>query len=246
MILEDNAVNEPKTGIVLAAGLGKRMHPITQTMPKPMVRVQGKPMLDRALDALDGTGVEKAVVNVHHLAEQIETHIETRISPAIEISDEREQLLDSGGGVKNALPILGDNPFYVLNGDSFWIEGTRPNLQHMSEYWNAQEMDILLLLANMTEAVGFDGKGDFQMDENGRLERRNELEIAPFAYAGAAIMKPELFDDTPDKPFSLNLLFDRALEQGRLFGLRLDGLWLHVGTPEAIREAEEAIARSAA
>ena len=239
-------VNSPKTGMVLAAGLGKRMHPITQTLPKPLVRVQGRSMLDRALDSLEHAGVEKAVVNVHHHAEQIETHLQERPAPAIEISDERDRLLDSGGGVKNALSKLGKEPFYLLNGDSFWVEGFRPNLERMAESWNSDKMDILLLVANMASAVGFETKGDFQMDGNGRLKRRSELEVAPFAYAGAAIMRPEIFENTPEEPFSLNILFDRALEQERMFGLRLEGLWLHVGTPDAIREAEEAIAKSAA
>ena len=236
----------PKTAMILAAGLGKRMHPITQTMPKPLVKVQGKAMLDRGLDALERVGVEQTVVNVHHHAGQLENYLQSRVSPEILISDERAQLLDSGGGVKNALSLLGDKPFYLLNGDSFWIEGSRPNLQRMAEIWDEDKMDLLMLLANMTTAVGFNTKGDFNMDGEGRLLRRCENEVAPFAYAGAMIVNPKVFENTPDGAFSLNILFDRALEQERLFGLRLEGLWLHVGTPDAIREAEEAIARSAA
>ncbi len=231
--------------MMLAAGLGKRMHPITQTMPKPLVKVQGKTLLDRGLDTLQGAGVETAVVNVHHHAEQIEAHVKSRATPQIHISDERDALLDSGGGIKKALSQLGTEPFYVLNSDSFWIEGTRPNLMGMADFWNADTMDILLLVASMAGAIGFNTKGDFLMDPDGRLARRGEHKTAPFAYAGAAIFNPGVFDGAPDGPFSINTLFDKALEQGRLFGLRLDGLWLHVGTPEAIREAEEAIAKSA-
>ena len=235
----------PKTGMMLAAGLGTRMHPITQTLPKPLVKVHGKTLLDYGLDALESAGVERAVVNLHHHPEQIEEHVRSRKAPEIRISDEREALLDSGGGIKKAVPDLGSDPFFVLNSDSFWVEGTKPNLQRMAEFWQADTMDILLLLADMAGAVGFSTKGDFLMDADGRLERRGEQKAAPFAYAGAAIINPEIFADSPDGPFSINILFDKALEQGRLFGLRLDGLWLHVGTPEAIREAEEAIAKSA-
>ena len=164
----------------------------------------------------------------------------------IELSDERDGLLDSAGGVIKALPKLGPAPFYLLNADSFWIEGFKPNLLRLAEIWNPDEMDILLLLAGMSSAVGFSSKGDFHMDADGRLMRREEGEVAPFAYAGAAIMKPSVFDNAPEGASSLNRQFDEALEKGRLFGLRLEGLWLHVGTPDAIREAEEAIARSAA
>jgi len=235
----------PKTAMMLAAGLGKRMDPITRTLPKPLVRVHGKTLLDHGLDALAGAGVERVIVNVHHHADQITAHLDARQTPEICISDEQKELLNSGGGISNVLPQLGAEPFYLLNADSFWVEGSRPNLVRMAEFWQADAMDILLLTADMANAIGFGTKGDFLMDGEGRLERRGEREIAPFAYAGAAILNPAIFDGAPDEPFSLNILFDKALEQGRLFGLRLDGLWLHVGTPEAIREAEEAIARSA-
>ena len=237
----------PSAGMVLAAGLGSRMRPITETLPKPLVKVHGKTLLDHGLDMLEKSGVGKAIVNVHHHADQVESHIKSRSDfEKIIVSDERSGLLDSGGGVKKALPLLGDNPFYVLNADSFWIEGCQPNLARMAECWDPEKMDVLLLLAGIANAVGFTSKGDFHMDAEGRLVRRNELEVASFAYAGAAILKPELFDGTPDGPFSLNHIFDEALENERMFGLRLEGLWLHVGTPEAIKEAEEAIAKSAA
>jgi MurNAc alpha-1-phosphate uridylyltransferase len=232
--------------MVLAAGLGKRMLPITRTIPKPLVRVHGKTLLDHALDALDAAGVESAVVNVHHLAAQIEAHLAARKSPSIVISDEREHLLESGGGVATALPHLGSEPFFIVNSDTFWVEGYRPNLLHLAEQWDGEQMDMLLLLAATPKAVGYSGAGDFTMDSEGRLSRRRERQVAPFVYAGAAICKPGIFRDLPQGAFSLNLLFDRLLEQGRLFGIRLDGLWLHVGTPDSIAEAEEAIERSTA
>lgn len=236
----------PENAMVLAAGLGTRMRPITDKIPKPLVVVQGKTLLDHGLDALENAGVKKSVVNVHYHAEQIVDHVARRNKMQIEISDEREELLDSGGGIAKAMPSLGDKPFYLLNADSFWVEGYRPNLMRMAEAWDNEKMDILLLLACMTNAVGFGSKGDFLMDADGRLERRGELRIAPFAYAGAAILHPRIFENAPKGKFSLNRQFDEAIENQRMFGLRLEGLWLHVGTPDAIVEAEEAIARSAA
>jgi len=236
----------PERAMVLAAGLGTRMRPITDTMPKPLIKVQDKTLLDHGLDALETANVKKSVVNVHYHADQIIKHVANRNSMEIEISDERDELLDSGGGIANALPSLGTNPFYLLNADSFWVEGCRPNLVRMAEAWDEEKMDILLLLAGMANAVGFGSKGDFVMDADGRLERRGELKVAPFAYAGAAILHPRIFENTPQGKFSLNKQFDEAIEQERMFGLRLEGLWLHVGTPDAIDEAEDAIARSAA
>jgi len=236
----------PETAMVLAAGLGTRMRPITDTMPKPLVSVQGKTLLDHGLDALENAGVKKSVVNVHYHADQIVDHVAKRTTMETEISDERNELLDSGGGISKALPALGSSPFYLLNADSFWVEGCRPNLVRMAEAWDEEKMDILLLLAGMANAVGFGSKGDFVMDADGRLERRGELKIAPFAYAGAAILHPRIFENAPEGKFSLNKQFDEAIEKERMFGLRLEGLWLHVGTPDAIGEAEEAIARSAA
>jgi MurNAc alpha-1-phosphate uridylyltransferase len=236
----------PKKAMVLAAGLGTRMRPITDSIPKPLVEVYGKTLLDHGLDALARSGVEEAVINVHYLADQIEAHVANRTDLKIIISDERDGLLDSGGGIANALPHLGEDPFYLINADSFWIEGYEPNLVRMANEWNEQDMDIMLLLSSMSNAVGFGSRGDFSMDPDGRLERRGEKKIAPFAYAGAAILDPAIFAKAPKGAFSLNRQFDEALEKDRLFGLRLEGLWLHVGTPDAIREAEDAIAKSAA
>lgn len=236
----------PKKAMVLAAGLGSRMRPLTDNKPKPLIEVQGKTLLDHGLDALVRAGVEEAVVNVHYHADQIEEHLATRKDIAISISDERAALLDSGGGIAKALPKLGKNPFFLLNADSFWVEGFQPNLVRMAKQWVTDEMDILLLLSGMTNAVGFNSKGDFEMDPNGRLSRRGEGLVAPFGYAGAAIINPEIFANAPKGAFSLNKQFDEAIENERLFGMRLEGLWLHVGTPDAILEAENAIAMSAA
>lgn len=236
----------PKKAMVLAAGLGTRMRPITDTMPKPLIRVHGKTLLDHALDALQRSGVVEAVVNVHYHADQIIDHVASRTDIRVTVSDEQEELLDSAGGIIKALPHFGTEPFFVLNADSFWVEGFKPNLVRMAEQWNAEEMDILLLLAGTCSAIGFGSKGDFTMDADGRLERRPELEVVPFAYAGAAILKPEIFDNAPTGASSLNRQFDQAIEKQRLFGMHMDGLWLHVGTPEAIIQAEEAIAKSAA
>ncbi len=237
----------PKRAMVLAAGLGKRMRPITATVPKPLVEVGGRALIDHALDRLETAGVERAVVNVHYLPQLMRAHLtRRRRPPEVVISDETAKLLDTGGGIKHALPLLGDDAFYLLNSDSFWIEGARPNLHWLSGTWDDTAMDILLLLAPTVRSIGYRGPGDFRMDTSGRLTRRPEREVVPFAYAGAAILHPRIFEGAPDGPFSLNLLFDKAAEAERLFGVRMDGFWLHVGTPEAIGEAEMSIADSAA
>ena len=231
---------------VLAAGLGKRMRPITATVPKPLVEVAGKALLDHALDRAAEGGISRAVVNVHWLADLIESHLARRTGgPAITVSDERAELLETGGGVKKALAAFGGAPFVVLNSDSFWLEGPEPNLGRLVAGWDAAAMDILLLVAPTATSLGYEGAGDFLMEADGRLVRRGERGVAPFIYAGVAVLSPGLFDGTPDGAFSLNLLFDRAIERRRLYGLRLDGQWLHVGTPEAIAAAEARVAASA-
>ncbi|MEE7502825.1 nucleotidyltransferase family protein [Methylobacterium mesophilicum] len=235
---------------VLAAGLGKRMRPVTATVPKPLVEVAGKALLDHALDRVAEAGITNAVVNVHYLADLIEGHLARRAEgaapgPATTVSDERAALLETGGGIRKALPLLGDAPFVVLNSDSFWLEGPASNLRRLIDTWDGDRMDGLLLVAPTATSLGYEGAGDFVMDPDGRLERRGERAVAPFIYAGVAILAPGLFVDTPDGAFSLNLLFDRAIGSGRLFGMRLDGQWLHVGTPEAIRAAEERVRASA-
>jgi|FEC22Drversion2_1045045.scaffolds.fasta_scaffold00009_130 MurNAc alpha-1-phosphate uridylyltransferase len=237
-------VTAPTTAMVLAAGLGTRMRPITERLPKPLVPVAGRPLIDQVLDRLAAAGVREAVVNVHHLADQIEAHLSGRQVPRIRISDERDGLLDTGGGIVRALPMLGPGPFYLANTDSLWIEGARPLLGRLAEAWQDDRMDGLLVLAPTVTASGYGGTGDFLLDTAGRLTRRPERTTAPFAYTGVAILSPRLFDDAPNGRFSLNLLFDRAIATGRLHGLRLDGLWMHVGTPSAIAEAETMIENS--
>jgi MurNAc alpha-1-phosphate uridylyltransferase len=236
----------PRRAMVLAAGLGTRMRPLTDATPKPLVTVGGKALIDHVLDRLAAACVDTAVVNVHHLADRIERHLAVRRAPNIVISDERGELLDTGGGIVKALPLFGAAPFFHLNADTIWIDGVRPNLIRLAEGFDAARMDALLLLAAASSSVGYAGRGDFAMAPDGRLRRRPEREVAPFIYAGVAILTPALFADAPRGAFSLNLLFDRAIAAGRLHGLRLEGVWMHVGTPEAVAAAEAAILASAA
>ncbi|MEN0040246.1 MAG: nucleotidyltransferase family protein [Pseudomonadota bacterium] len=230
-----------KHAMVLAAGLGTRMRPLTLSKPKPLVEVGGRTLLDHALDGLVQAGVSNVAVNVHYLAQQIENHVAKRDDLTISISNERAELLDSGGGVKQAVEAFPDAPCFILNADSFWCDGKRNNLNAMANNWNGEAMDMLILLARHGNAVGFDGKGDFHMDGEGRLTRRGDANHAEFIYAGAILAQPSLFTAEPAKVFSLNKLFDAAIEQGRLFGCVLDGLWLHVGTPDAIGGAQAAM-----
>jgi MurNAc alpha-1-phosphate uridylyltransferase len=236
----------PQTAMVLAAGFGERMRPLTNTRPKPLVEVSGRALLDHVLDKLAQAGVGTAVVNVHYLADQIEKHVSGRKAPRIQISDERDKLLDTGGGVVKALPLLGTEPFFLINSDSIWLDGARGNLQRLAAAFDPAQMDALLLLAPSATSIGYAGRGDFAMAPDGRLRPRAEREVLPFVYAGAAVFSPALFKDAPQGPFSLNRLFTRAAEAERLFGLRLDGIWMHVGTPDAIALAEHAILQSAA
>lgn len=236
----------PRMAMVLAAGFGRRMRPLTATTPKPLIAVRGRALIDHCLDGLEAAGVPTAVVNLHYLADLVEAHLARRASPKIVISDERARLMDTGGGIVQALPLLGEEPFLLRNSDSFWVEGVRPNLVRLFEAWDPERMDALLLLASTVASAGYAGSGDFFLSRTGRLSRRAERLIAPFVYAGAAIVHPRLFTGAPEGPFSLNLLLDRAIEEERLFGLRLDGLWINVETPAAIAAAEGAIAESAA
>jgi MurNAc alpha-1-phosphate uridylyltransferase len=236
----------PQKAMVLAAGRGERMRPLTETMPKPLVPVSGRPLIDHVLDKLAQAGVETAVVNVHYLADQIEKHLAGRKTPRIAISDERGKLLDTGGGVVKALPLLGSKPFLLINSDSIWLDGTRSNLQRLAGAFDPARMDALLLLAPSATSIGYSGRGDFAMAPDGRLRPRAEREVTPFVYAGAAIFSPALFKGAPQGAFSLNRLFTKAAEAERLYGLRLDGIWMHVGTPDAIALAERAILQSAA
>ncbi|WP_293719099.1 nucleotidyltransferase family protein [Stappia sp.] len=236
----------PTHAIILSAGLGTRMRPLTDRMPKPLVPVAGRTLLDRARDKLAVAGVGTCVVNVHYLADQIEAHVaDWRGAPAPVISDERDVLLETGGGIVKALPLLGDEPFFLLNSDSTWTEGETPALERLASAWDSDRMDALLLLAGHDRSVGFSGAGDFLMDDSGRLERRGARANAPFAYAGGAILHQRLFAGSAPEPFSLNRLFDVAIAAGRLYGVAMDGTWLHVGTPDAVGEAEAVLAREA-
>jgi N-acetyl-alpha-D-muramate 1-phosphate uridylyltransferase len=231
--------------MVLAAGLGLRMRPLTDALPKPLVQVAGRALIDHVLDRLSDAGVERAVVNIHHRAEQIERHLAARAHPQVLLSDERGLLLGTGGGIKKALPQLGAAPFFLINSDTIWIDGVKPNLARLAEAFDPASMDALLLLAPAAGSIGYSGRGDFAMTPDGHLRARGEREVVPFVYAGAAILTPALFADAPAGEFPLTALFARAAEQGRLHGLRLEGLWMHIGAPEAIAAAEAAIKASA-
>lgn len=227
----------PRCAMLLAAGRGERMRPLTDRIPKPLIKVGGKALIDHALDRLAAVGVERAVVNVHHLADQIERHLAARARPKIIISDERAELLDTGGGVVKALALLGDKPFFHLNSDTLWIDSATPNLVRLARRFDPARMDTLLLLAPK-ESIGYAGCGDFHLLADGRLRRRAAQEAAPFVYAGVAILTPALFVGAPQGAFSLTRLFDRAEAAGRLYGLPIEGVWMHVGTPQAIALVE--------
>ena len=230
----------PKTAMILAAGLGERMRPITDTMPKPLVPVRGRAMLDIILDRLAAAGVTKAVINLHYLGEMIEHHLAGRSEPQVVFSHEEDRL-ETGGGVCKALPLLGDDPFYALNGDVCWLDGLTPALRRLAAAWDADTMDALLLLHPTAFALGYEGVGDYVMNPIGQLRRRREREVAPFIFAGIQILHPRLFAGAPGGSFSLNQLYDKAQEEGRLWGIRHDGEWFHVGTPESLREVEDAL-----
>jgi MurNAc alpha-1-phosphate uridylyltransferase len=232
-------MNPPRTAMVLAAGLGLRMRPLTLDRPKALVEVGGRALIDHVLDRLAEAGVERAVVNVHAFADQMEAYLARRAWPRIEISDERGGLLDSAGGIKQARRLLGDAPIMVANIDSIWIEQGVPALQALAAGWDEARMDNLLLLAAMDRTLGFDGPGDFFCDEAGRLTPRGEAARAPFAYMGFQILRPGLFDDVPDTAFSIWPTWRKLCAQGRLQGTVFDGFWMHVGDPAA-RDAAEA------
>lgn len=230
--------------MVLAAGLGARMRPLTSAVPKPLVPLDGKALIDHVLDRLALAGVKRAVVNVHHMADQIEVHLAGRTSPAIEISDERDALLDTGGGVLRALPRLGNSPFYIHNSDCVWIEGAKSCLEQMAQIWNPDVMDTLLLLAPVTNARGYAGRGDFNLAADGKLSRPPAGKETPFVFTGVSLAHKRLFAGAPEGKFSLNILWDRAIGAGRVHGLRHEGVWMHVGTPDAVRQAEECMRRA--
>ena len=230
------------TAMLMAAGLGNRMRPLTATTPKPLVRVAGKPLIDRALDRIEDAGIEKALVNVHYLADAIEAHVGPRTAPAISVSDERDQLLETGGGMVKAqaagqLP----DPFFACNADSIWLDGPRNAFAELSARWDPERMDALLLVVSHVRAFNFDGTGDFYMDADGRLTRKRPERIAPFIYTGIQVVSHRLLRDAPEGKFSTNILWDRAIGEGRLFGLAFTGEWYEVGTPQHIAPTEEAL-----
>ncbi len=238
-----SAALRPDHAMVLAAGLGLRMRPITETLPKPLVEVAGRCMLDRVMDHLDEAGVTHRVVNIHWLGEKIRAHLAGRTH--VTLSNEAERLLETGGGVAKALPWLGDAPFYVCNADILWRNGPVPALRRLAAAWDSARMDALLLMTPTVTAFGYEGQGDFFLDSQGQARRRGEGEVSPTLFAGVQILHPRLFADAPPGPFSLNLLYDRAAAAGRLFGIVHDGEWYHIGTPQALAEAEDLLARRA-
>ena len=229
----------PSIAMVLAAGFGQRMRPLTDERPKPLVALGGKPLLDHVLDRLAEAGVSRAVVNVHYLPEQIEAHLARRNRPEISISDERAQILDTGGAVQKALPLLGAAPFFVHNSDSVWIERNGSALRQMMQAWDEDAMDSLLLLAPAATSLGYSGRGDYAIGANGKPSRRRDGAAVPHVFAGVSINHPRIFRNCPEGPFSILRLWDEAESAGRLAAIQLDGLWMHIGTPQALAEAEE-------
>lgn len=228
-------VEVPGTAMVLAAGLGKRMRPLTATRPKPLVEVAGRTLLDRALDRLRSGGIKTAIVNVHYLADAVEAHLKARPQDMeIRISNERRQLLETGGGVVHALPMIGEDPFYIVNSDNLWVDGPIDTLKLLAQRWNADEMDALMLMVPLARANCHAGFGDFHMDPLGHLSRKRPGRVAPFVFTGVQLVARRLFDKPPKGPFSMNLLWDRAIEAGRCYGMVHQGLWFDVGTPRAV------------
>ncbi len=232
----------PRRAMILAAGLGTRMRPLTNNLPKPLVRVHGKALIDHVIDRLVAAGVQMIVVNVHHHAGLLRSHLADRRGVEIRISDETDAILGTGGGIFKVLPMFEGEPFFVHNADSIWVEGYGRALPRMIARWDPATMDALLLAAPLVTSIGYEGPGDFLMDAEGRLSRVPERRLSPFAYPGVQIVHPRLFDGAKAGAFSINPLWDRLIERGRLFGIRLDGVWMHVGTPEALAQAEEYLA----
>lgn len=232
----------PHTAMVLAAGLGTRMRPLTLERPKALVEVGGRPLVDHVLDRLAAAGVRRAVVNVHAFADQLETHLRRRADLEIVISDERAGPLETGGGLKAAQPLLGDDPILIANIDTIWTEGAVPAIEKLIGAWSSAEMDDVLLLAPTAECLGFDGPGDFYRDDKGRLEHRGDRESAPFAYAGVHLMNPRPIAEWPDEAHGIFGHWMKMAADGRLHGVVMDGLWMHVGDPAARAAAEERLA----
>jgi MurNAc alpha-1-phosphate uridylyltransferase len=234
----------PRIGMVLAAGRGERLRPITDSLPKPLVRIAGRALLDHAIDRLEAAGVERVVVNVHYLGDLITEHLKARSSPEIVISPE-DTALETGGGVTHALPLLGREPFFVVNGDSLWHEGKVPALTRLAAAWNPDAaVEAMLLLQRTASAIGYDGEaGDYALDQLGRPRRRRAGEVVPYLFAGVQLLSPALFDDAPAGAFSLVRLFDKAEGAGRLGALVHDGEWYHVSTPDGMKLVEDRLSR---
>lgn len=228
----------PHTAMVLAAGLGTRMRPLTDDRPKPLVEVSGKALIDRVLAPLALAGVKRIVVNVHYLADQIEAHMARELPFEVVISDERGEVLETGGGIAKARGLLGDDPVFVLNTDAFWAPEAAEPLLALADAFDPETEDERLLLADTGRALGFDGPGDFFLGDDGRLARRGEAPCAPWAYAGIRIIKPQVYDGRPVERFSAVKVWDELIASGRIRGLKLDAFWLHVGDPSALRDAE--------
>jgi MurNAc alpha-1-phosphate uridylyltransferase len=236
------AAEVPRTAMIMAAGLGKRMRPLTATRPKPLVEVGGKTLLDHVLDRLRAAGVEKVVVNVHYLADALEAHLATRGKGLeVAISDERGLLMETGGGLVKAEPLIDSDPFLSLNSDNLWIDGPADTIKLLASQWDGARMDALLLLVPQARALNHRGMGDFHMDRAGRIRRRERSHVAPFVFTGIQMISKRLLRDAPHGPFSTNLLWDRAIEEGRAFGAVHQGLWFDVGTPQSIRMTEAAL-----
>lgn len=232
----------PDTAFVLAAGLGKRMRPLTATRPKPLVEVAGKALIDHVLDHLRAAGVDKIVVNVHYLGDALEAHLKARAKDFdVKISDERKQLMETGGGLIKAEPMIGADPFLVVNSDNYWIDGPADTLHLLASLWRDADMDALLLLVSQARAGNHGGQGDFHMRADGRLVRRETGKVAPFVFTGIQIISKRMLRDAPDGPFSTNILWDRAIAEGRCFGAVHQGLWFDVGNPAAIKATERAL-----
>ena len=228
--------------MIMAAGFGTRMRPLTNTIPKPLVKVQGRALIDHVMDRLVAAGVKTIVVNIHYMGDQIKAHVEKRKDVEIIISDETDTILDSGGGIFKALPHFKGEPFFHANADTVWVEGASHALDRLKAAWNPDEMDALMLLASTVTTVCYDGRGDFMMDADGRLSRVPEGRISPFVWMSMEILHPRLFDGMQPGKFSINPLWDKAIAKGRLFGQRLDGVWMHIDRPEAVKQSEEYLA----
>jgi MurNAc alpha-1-phosphate uridylyltransferase len=227
-----------KRAMVMAAGKGTRMAPLTDRLPKPLVPFMGDALIDHVLDRLEDAGIEEVIVNIHHFADMLQAHLARREYPRIVISDEREQLLDTGGGARKAMHLLGNEPIITFNSDSVWVEGWGSNLRRLIDTFDPERMDALLMIADACRTIGYVGRGDFHMDPLGRLLRRGPAETVPYMFAGVQIIKPHLFAEGPEGAFSTNLIWDRLIERDRLYGLRMSGVWMHVGTQEDLAASE--------